>query len=70
MTAAPDTVRKRFPWNIVKGWTVASCADGTLRVEPQYINTPAPDGEGGPGLFTRMRLAAWAERRLCKRGSR
>lgn len=58
----------RFPWKLVRGFKVKSCADGTLRVEPDYINPwKGPEEGGGPGLFTRMALATWVEHRLQKR---
>lgn len=64
---------KRFPWNTVKGWSVSSRADGTLLVEPHYdpevIKPYTPEDGGGPGLFTRMRLADWVLNRLCKQQS-
>jgi len=61
-------MNKRFPWNVVKGWSVTSRADGSLLVEPDYINPyRGPEEGGGPGLFTRMALADWILNRLTKR---
>lgn len=60
--------RVGFPWDVVKGWSVTSRADGTLLIEPDYINPyRGPEEGGGPGLFTRMKLADWILHRLCKR---
>lgn len=59
---------RRFPWNVVKGWSVSSRADGSLLIEPDYINPRrGPDEGGGPGLFTRLALATWCLERLTKR---
>ena len=60
--------KPRFPWDTVKGWSVTSRADGTMLIEPDYIHPyKGPDEGGGPGLFTRMKLADWCLNRLCKR---
>jgi hypothetical protein len=60
--------QKRFPWNVVKGFSVESRADGTLLILPVYYNPRQSDEEGGgPGLFTRMALADWCFDRLQKR---
>lgn len=60
--------RAKFPWNIVKGFSVKSLANGNLLIEPDYINPWKGEEEGGgPGLFTRMELADWCQRRLSKR---
>ena len=60
----------RFPWNIVRSFKAVSCADGTIRLEPDYIKPwKGPEEGGGPGIFTRMALAAWCQQRLLKRGT-
>jgi len=60
-------VAKRFPWDTVKGWAVTSRADGTLLIEPDYIDPyRGPDEGGGPGVMTRLALADWCLNRLCK----
>jgi hypothetical protein len=57
----------RFPWNLVKGWKVYSTANGHIVIEPDYINPwKGPELGGGPGMFTRMRLALWVSDRLMK----
>lgn len=65
------TVSKRWPWNCVRSFRVSSLANGNLLVEPQYdpekIRPYTERDGGGPGLFTRMALAEWAEKRLTKR---
>ena len=43
-------------------FTVESCSDGTLRVEPEWPGEPKPGEEfdgspGGPGVITRMTVA-------------
>ncbi len=59
---------KRFPWNVVKGWSVTSRADGSLLIEPDYINPyRGPVEGGGPGILTLMALATWCLERLTKR---
>lgn len=59
---------KRFPWNVVKGWKVSSLAGGKMLVEPDYIEPWRGEEEGGgPGLFTRLRIALWISERLVKR---
>jgi hypothetical protein len=47
-------------------YRVESCADGTLRVEPDWPQFPKYTDEegGGPGLFSRMNLAGDIERFL------
>lgn len=59
--------KPRFPWDVVKGWSVTSRADGTLLIEPDYIEPHDPEKGGGPGVMTRLKLAAWCLDRLCKR---
>lgn len=60
----------RFPWNVVRGFKVQSLANGNLLVEPDYIEPyRGPEEGGGPGLFTRMRLAAWCFKHISKRGA-
>ena len=61
--------KPRFPWDTVKGWSVSSRADGTLLIEPDYIDKYDPENGGGPGLMTRLALATWYLDRLCKRAS-
>jgi hypothetical protein len=56
-----------FPWDTVKGWSVTSRADGTLLIEPDYIEPHDPEKGGGPGVFTRLKLADWILNRLTKR---
>lgn len=59
----------RFPWNRVQGFTVKSLANGALLIEPTYTHPNRdPEEFGGPGLFTRLALAKWCEKRLAKRG--
>lgn len=63
-------MRKRWPWCTVKGFKVTSRADGSLLIEPEYLNpNKGPEEGGGPGLFTRLALANWCEMRLRKRRS-
>jgi len=63
-------IRQGFPWDVVKGWSVTSRADGSLLIEPDYINPyRGPEEGGGPGMFTRMALADWCLQRLTKRRS-
>lgn len=47
-------------------YRVLSCADGSLRIEPDWPGEEYFDEEtgGGPGLFTRMALADHVERFL------
>jgi hypothetical protein len=61
--------RLRWPWNRVRGFKVESLASGAIRVEPDWIKScewPDEPGVGGPGLFSRMRMALWIEGRLRK----
>jgi hypothetical protein len=60
----------KFPWTIVRGWTVESLADGTIRVTPDYIPQPIEPGCAPVGVFTRIRLALWISDRLQKRRSK
>lgn len=65
-TARPQ--RTSFPWDVVKGWSVTSRVDGSMLVEPDYINPyKGPEEGGGPGIMTRMALADWILNRLTKR---
>lgn len=61
--------RTSFPWDVVKGWSVTSRADGTLLVEPVYIEPYDPENGGGPGVMTRLALADWCLDRLHKRAT-
>ena len=44
-------------------YRVLSCADGSLRVTPEWPQDPpwSEDEGGGPGLFSRLQLAAEIE---------
>jgi hypothetical protein len=57
----------KFPWNIVKGWSVSSLANGHILIEPDYIPAPYEEGCSPIGVFTRIRLALWVSDRLVKR---
>ena len=57
----------KFHWNIVRGWTVESLANGHILVKPDYIPQPYEEGCSPVGVFTRMRLALWIYDRLVKR---
>lgn len=59
--------RERFPWNIVRGWTVSSLSDGSILIEPDYIPKPVEEGCAPVGVLTRIRLALWISDRLMKR---
>lgn len=57
-----------WPWTIVRSFKTASRADGSILIEPDYIRPyRGRDEGGGPGIFTRMLLAVWCEKRLAKR---
>lgn len=59
----------RWPWNSVRGFKAESLANGNILVTPEWIDGYKGTGKGGgPGLFTRMRMALWIEGRLKKRG--
>lgn len=61
----------RWPWNAVRGFKVESLANGNMLVTPDWINAwKGPEEGGGPGLFTRLRMALWIEQRLLKRGTK
>ena len=62
--------KPRFPWNIVSGFEVTSRADGTMLVEPNYIEPHDPEKGGGPGVMTRVKLAMWCLDRISKRRTR
>lgn len=62
----------RWPWNRIRGFKVESLANGNMLVTPDWIKTcewPDEPGVGGPGLFSRLRMALWIETRLKKRAS-
>lgn len=67
LTAEPP-VSSKFPWNVVKGWSVTSRADGSLLIKPEYVKPYKGSEEGGgPGMFTRMALTGWILNRITKR---
>lgn len=41
---------------------VVSCADGTLRLEPEYVHEPVEPGCAVLGVDARMALAEWVQR--------
>ncbi len=62
--------RLRWPWSILGGFKVSSLANGNILIEPDYHSKWTPEAGGGPGLFSRLRLALWIEGRLKKRGAK
>lgn len=59
-----DDVKKRS--ELKKMWLrveVSSCADGTMKIEPEWrgVRKYTPEDGGGPGLLSRLSAAQWCQ---------